>query len=60
VAERDDETCVGTSGTRADSDAMRTLRSEDIFLGRREVVIEHAGQHYRLTITSAGKLILTK
>ncbi|HEY2839842.1 MAG TPA: hemin uptake protein HemP [Pirellulales bacterium] len=36
------------------------LRSTDLFSGRREVCIEHAGQLYRLRITRSGKLILQK
>lgn len=28
--------------------------------GQKELVIEHAGEEYRLRITSKGKLILTK
>lgn len=39
---------------------QRSLRSEDILQGHKEVVIEHGGQQYRLRVTSAGKLILTK
>lgn len=38
----------------------RVLRSEEILQGSREVVIDHAGQLYRLRLTSTGKLILTK
>lgn len=38
----------------------RVLRSEEILQGSREVAIEHAGQFYRLRLTSTGKLILTK
>jgi hemin uptake protein HemP len=34
--------------------------SRDLFGGRREIVIVHAGQEYRLRITRADKLILTK
>ncbi|MCI0733027.1 MAG: hemin uptake protein HemP [Methylococcaceae bacterium] len=36
------------------------LRSADLFGGAREVVIEHAGEEYRLRLTRQGKLILTK
>ena len=36
------------------------LSSEALLRGRREVEIEHAGQVYRLRLTSLGKLILTK
>ena len=31
-----------------------------LFAGKRELVIRHAGSEYRLRITRAGKLILTK
>ena len=36
------------------------LSSTEVFRGRREVVIIHHGQEYRLHITKADKLILTK
>ena len=36
------------------------VASSELFRGRREVVIEHHGQEYRLLITKADKLILTK
>ena len=36
------------------------ITSSEIFRGRREVVIVHGGTEYRLNITKAGKLILTK
>ncbi|MFC6490835.1 hemin uptake protein HemP [Nitratireductor sp. GCM10026969] len=38
----------------------RTLSSIDLFRGRREIAIEHAGSLYRLKITRQGKLILNK
>ena len=34
--------------------------SSDLFRGGREIVILHHGQEYRLSITKADKLILTK
>ncbi len=34
--------------------------SRELFHGAREVIIEHAGQAYRLRITRQDKLILTK
>jgi hemin uptake protein HemP len=40
--------------------ARRMLFSADLFRGDREIIIEHGGQHYRLQITKAGKLILNK
>jgi hemin uptake protein HemP len=38
----------------------RPLPSAALFQGRREIVIVHHGQEYRLRITRADKLILTK
>lgn len=38
----------------------RALSSARLFGGRREIVIVHRGQEYRLRITKADKLILTK
>ncbi|KST60229.1 hypothetical protein AO398_15560 [Methylobacterium sp. GXS13] len=48
--------------------ALRALASEredeivsaSLLQGRREIVIRHAGQRYRLRITANDKLILTK
>jgi hemin uptake protein HemP len=34
--------------------------SETLFAGKRELLIAHAGEHYRLRLTNQGKLILTK
>jgi hemin uptake protein HemP len=39
---------------------IAVLRSTELFAGRREICIEHAGQLYRLRITRSGKLILQK
>jgi len=36
------------------------LNSMNLFKGERELIIEHAGDEYRLRLTSQGKLILTK
>lgn len=36
------------------------LNSANLFKGERELIIEHAGDEYRLRLTSQGKLILTK
>ena len=36
------------------------VQADELFGGRREIVIEHAGAQYRLRITRANKLILTK
>ena len=36
------------------------FRTEDLFGSAQEIWIEHAGEMYRLRITSRGKLLLTK
>jgi hemin uptake protein HemP len=40
--------------------AGRTLKSEEILAGHREVLILHQGEVYRLRVTRRGKLILQK
>ncbi len=39
---------------------VRSLQSEWILEGEKEVRIVHGDQEYRLQVTRAGKLILTK
>ena len=39
---------------------LHRLKSVELLSGSREVIIEHAGDEYRLRLTSQGKLILTK
>jgi hemin uptake protein HemP len=40
--------------------SAKTITSAELFGNLREIVILHAGEEYRLRITSNGKLILTK
>jgi len=40
--------------------ALPRIRSSELMSGSREIIIQHDGQEYRLRITNAGKLILTK
>ncbi|MCG8595688.1 MAG: hemin uptake protein HemP [Kiloniellales bacterium] len=40
--------------------AERSIASVELFAGAKVVIIEHAGERYRLRRTSKGKLILTK
>jgi hemin uptake protein HemP len=40
--------------------AVARVSSSELFRGGREIVIVHHGQEYRLFITRADKLILTK
>ena len=37
-----------------------TITSKDLFKELQEIIILHAGEQYRLRITSNNKLILTK
>lgn len=47
-------------GTSKLSYAHQPLKSEALFDGKKELQIEHAGEIYKLRLTSLGKLILTK
>ena len=38
----------------------RVIRSDDLFRGARQVLIEHGSERYRLIITRNDKLILQK
>ena len=40
--------------------ARPRITSESLLQGRREILIEHGAEQYRLSLTAAGKLILTK
>jgi len=42
------------------SESPRQIDTRDLLGQRREATIVHAGEHYRLRITSNNKLILTK
>jgi hemin uptake protein HemP len=55
-----DETPEALAAEPAAGGLMIRLTSTDLFRGRREVVIVHRGTEYRLHITKADKLILTK
>jgi hemin uptake protein HemP len=44
----------------AADDSMVRIISSEVFRGQRKVVIVHHGREYRLLITKANKLILTK
>jgi hemin uptake protein HemP len=37
-----------------------SVSSRDLFAGKREVVIEHGEERYRLCLTASNKLILIK
>lgn len=40
--------------------SVQEIRSEELFRGKKQLVILHQGEHYRLTITRNDKLILQK
>jgi hemin uptake protein HemP len=52
----------GGSAAARDATSGPAVRivSTELFRGRRDIVIVHRGQEYRLHITKADKLILTK
>ena len=59
---RSDGTDRAPPGIKPGASARGTtprIRSEVLFGGRTELVIEHQGREYRLRITQNGKLILT-
>jgi len=39
---------------------MEVINAAALFRDRRELLIEHRGERYRLSLTRSGKLILTK
>ena len=59
-----DKSCLIATGKANDGDKQVTvpgiINSEVLFAGKREVLIKHASENYRLRITNQGKLILTK
>jgi hemin uptake protein HemP len=50
------------SGREAEQRAAATpkIASDRLMNGRREIIIQHGPEQYRLRITGAGKLLLTK
>ena len=51
---------TGPHRPRAPTTQPPEVRAETLFGGAREVRIHHAGEIYRLQLTAAGKLLLTK
>ncbi len=51
---------VAPATSPAEPTTDRQVPSAALFQGRREIIIVHHGQEYRLRITRADKLILTK
>lgn len=51
---------AGPQLEKGDADRPRVVTSHELFAGKRELWIEHAGEIYRLRITTRGNLYLTK
>ncbi|HEY2617509.1 MAG TPA: hemin uptake protein HemP [Acetobacteraceae bacterium] len=43
-----------------DAPGLRTVSSRELMAGERVIIVRHGNDEYRLRITAAGKLILTK
>ena len=56
----DAEACPSRAQAVAMAASWPRLSSRELFRGQREIVILRAGHEYRLRITRADKLILTK
>lgn len=50
----------GSVAARSSLPAPRTVSSRDLLRGEKLLIIKHDEEIYRLQLTSAGKLILTK
>jgi len=48
------------AGDGAKMPGLRRIRVSDLMPNERQIILEHAGEHYVLRITAKGKLILTK
>lgn len=51
---------VTLAGCPTAATLTRSFESADLFGDAKTVLIKHAGEHYRMTITKNGKLILQK
>jgi hemin uptake protein HemP len=50
----------GSRGEDTDKSEPLSVTSEELLRGRRQLVIEHGEERYRLLVTRSNKLILTK
>jgi len=55
-----DSDSPGLDTAGAGDRALRTISSAALFLGAREILIQHEEKTYRLQVTRNGKLILVK
>jgi hemin uptake protein HemP len=49
-----------TTADGAGAPVPRTITSEELMGGGRVIIVRHGNDEYRLRLTAAGKLILTK
>ena len=49
-----------SKGEETDKSKLPTVTSEELLRGRRQLIIEHGEERYRLLVTRSNKLILTK
>jgi hemin uptake protein HemP len=54
------EAKIAVVPSRTISPRQKTMTTQELMGSARELIILHAGDQYRLRITSNGKLILTK
>ncbi|WP_368077117.1 hemin uptake protein HemP [Mariluticola halotolerans] len=54
------KSAANLSARKSEISLPPVVSSDALFAGGNEILIAHAGSHYRLTITRQGKLILTK
>jgi len=57
---RPSDSLSANSADESKADLPRVINSSDLLQGNREVLIEHAGERYRLLLTRNGKLLLQK
>jgi hemin uptake protein HemP len=57
---QDDSPVVPALPATAGKESVRRILSEELFAGERVVLIQHAGEEYRLLITRNDRLILQK
>lgn len=53
-------TSPSSERSASERETARVIRSEEIFAGERIVLIQHAGETYRLLVTRNDRLILQK
>jgi hemin uptake protein HemP len=51
---------AGSSSRPPATGVVRSITSEALMAGQRMILIRHGNDEYRLQVTGAGKLILTK